>query len=114
MLHMNCQTMEVTTVVRRQAPRIVRIAVRGDLDAASADVLRRALEAAVADGRTRLEADLSGVTFCSSAGLTVLLGARRSLGDRFVVLDAPPGVRRLLTVLRMPGALGEACGAGSG
>lgn len=54
------------------------------------------------DGRTRLEADLSGVTFCSLAGLTVLLGTRQSLGDRFVVLAAPPGVRRLLAVLRMP------------
>ncbi|MFI5909744.1 STAS domain-containing protein [Dactylosporangium sp. NPDC051541] len=98
--------MEVTTVVRRESPRIVRMSVRGDLDAANADLLRGAFEAAIADGHARLEADLAEVTFCSLAGLTVLLGARQRLGDRLVVLSAPPGVRRLLSVLHMPGALG--------
>nr|BFE60432.1 hypothetical protein GCM10020063_049580 [Dactylosporangium thailandense] len=105
---MNFETMEVTTVVRRESPRVVRMAVRGDLDAANADLLRGAFEAAAGDGRTRLEADLSGVTFCSLAGLSVLLGTRRTLGERFVVLAAPPGVRRMLSVLRMPDALGPA------
>src|SRR4051812_26783199 len=103
---MRFESMEVTTVVRRESPRIVRMAVRGDLDAANAGLLRGAFEAAVAEGHARLEADLSGVTFCSLAGLTVLLGTRQTLGDRFVVLAAPPGVRRLLAVLRMPDALG--------
>ncbi|GAA3281575.1 STAS domain-containing protein [Dactylosporangium vinaceum] len=100
--------MEVTTVVRRESPRIVRMSVRGELDATNADLLRAAFEAAIADGHARLEADLADVTFCSLAGLTVLLGARRALGDRLVVLAAPPGVRRLLSVLHMPGALGDA------
>ncbi|WP_433606436.1 STAS domain-containing protein [Dactylosporangium sp. CA-139114] len=105
---MSFETMEMTTIVRRESPRIVRMAVRGDLDAANADLLRGAFEDAAGDGGARLEADLSGVTFCSLAGLSVLLGTRRSLGERFVVLAAPPGVRRLLSVLQMPDALGPA------
>ncbi|WP_433202874.1 STAS domain-containing protein [Dactylosporangium sp. CS-047395] len=102
---MNFESMEVTTVVRRESPRIVRMSVRGDLDAANADLLRGAFEAAVDDGHARVEADLGGVTFCSLSGLAVLLAVRQRLGERFVVLDAPSGVRRLLGILNMSDVL---------
>ncbi|MGW6918986.1 STAS domain-containing protein [Kitasatospora sp. NPDC054939] len=51
--------------------------VAGELDHDSAPELRRALTAALHSGPVGLLLDLSGVTFCDSAGLEVLLRIRR-------------------------------------
>ncbi|MFD3352507.1 STAS domain-containing protein [Streptomyces fradiae] len=48
----------------------------GELDHHTAELLREPLEAAVAQGRTRLVVDCSQLEFCDSTGLNVLLGAR--------------------------------------
>lgn len=48
----------------------------GELDHHTADLLREPLESAVEHGRTRLVVDCSGLDFCDSTGLNVLLGAR--------------------------------------
>lgn len=48
----------------------------GELDHHTADLLREPLEHAVEQGRVRLVVDCSGLEFCDSTGLNVLLGAR--------------------------------------
>ncbi|MCX5397434.1 STAS domain-containing protein [Streptomyces sp. NBC_00102] len=48
----------------------------GELDHHTADLLREPLENAVENGRVRLVVDCSGLEFCDSTGLNVLLGAR--------------------------------------
>ncbi|MFE6665953.1 STAS domain-containing protein [Streptomyces sp. NPDC057697] len=48
----------------------------GELDHHTADLLREPLERAVEQGRVRLVVDCSGLEFCDSTGLNVLLGAR--------------------------------------
>ncbi|WP_406148402.1 STAS domain-containing protein [Streptomyces sp. NBC_01012] len=48
----------------------------GELDHHTADLLREPLESAVEAGRARLVVDCSGLDFCDSTGLNVLLGAR--------------------------------------
>ncbi|MGW1468927.1 STAS domain-containing protein [Streptomyces sp. NPDC001493] len=48
----------------------------GELDHHTADLLREPLESAVEQGRVRLIVDCSGLEFCDSTGLNVLLGAR--------------------------------------
>ncbi|MFB6817414.1 STAS domain-containing protein [Streptomyces sp. NPDC056347] len=48
----------------------------GELDHHTADLLREPLERAVEQGRARLVVDCSGLEFCDSTGLNVLLGAR--------------------------------------
>ncbi|MFH8370876.1 STAS domain-containing protein [Streptomyces sp. NPDC018031] len=48
----------------------------GELDHHTAEVLREPLEKSVEEGRTRLVVDCSGLDFCDSTGLNVLLGAR--------------------------------------
>lgn len=48
----------------------------GELDHHTADLLREPLENAVEQGRVRLVVDCSGLEFCDSTGLNVLLGAR--------------------------------------
>ncbi|MGW5780431.1 STAS domain-containing protein [Streptomyces sp. NPDC003863] len=48
----------------------------GELDHHTADLLRTPLDGALDEGRARLVVDCSGLEFCDSTGLNVLLGAR--------------------------------------
>ncbi|MFD3665530.1 STAS domain-containing protein [Streptomyces sp. NPDC058659] len=48
----------------------------GELDHHTAELLRTPLDAALDAGRSRLVVDCSGLEFCDSTGLNVLLGAR--------------------------------------
>ncbi|MBB4987445.1 MULTISPECIES: STAS domain-containing protein [Streptomyces] len=48
----------------------------GELDHHTADLLRAPLDGALDEGRARLVVDCSGLEFCDSTGLNVLLGAR--------------------------------------
>ncbi|MEV8590602.1 STAS domain-containing protein [Streptomyces sp. NPDC051180] len=48
----------------------------GELDHHTAELLRVPLDDALDQGRTRLVVDCSGLEFCDSTGLNVLLGAR--------------------------------------
>ncbi|MCX4981282.1 STAS domain-containing protein [Streptomyces sp. NBC_00250] len=48
----------------------------GELDHYTAELLRSPLDQALDAGRSRLVVDCSGLEFCDSTGLNVLLGAR--------------------------------------
>ncbi|MEV4942988.1 STAS domain-containing protein [Streptomyces zaomyceticus] len=48
----------------------------GELDHHTAELLRSPLDDALEAGRSRLVVDCSGLEFCDSTGLNVLLGAR--------------------------------------
>ncbi|MFD7441764.1 STAS domain-containing protein [Streptomyces sp. NPDC059909] len=51
--------------------------IRGELDLVSSPLVRRRIHDAVALGRRDLVLDLSGVHFCDSSGVGVLIAARR-------------------------------------
>ncbi|MER6997527.1 STAS domain-containing protein [Streptomyces sp. NPDC000410] len=53
--------------------------IRGELDLVSSPVVRRRVHDAVAMGRRDLVLDLSGVQFCDSSGVGVLIASRRLL-----------------------------------
>ncbi|GFH36889.1 STAS domain-containing protein [Streptomyces pacificus] len=53
--------------------------IRGELDLVSSPEIRRHVHDAVAVGRRHLVLDLSGVVFCDSSGVGVLIAARRLL-----------------------------------
>ncbi len=53
--------------------------IRGELDLVSSPEIRRHVHDAVAVGRRDLVLDLSGVVFCDSSGVGVLIAARRLL-----------------------------------
>lgn len=92
--------------------------IRGELDLVTSPLVRRRVHDAVAEGRHDLVLDLSGVVFCDSSGVGVLIAARRLMhscrGRLHVVLPAPGamegahvnrvlaalGVRRLFEVYR--------------
>ncbi|WHM38172.1 STAS domain-containing protein [Streptomyces sp. BPTC-684] len=53
------------------------VRVRGELDLVTAPQVRRVVHDAVAAGRRDLVLDLSGVLFCDSSGVGVLIATRR-------------------------------------
>ncbi|MFB6836737.1 STAS domain-containing protein [Streptomyces sp. NPDC056361] len=77
--------------------------VRGELDLVTSPRIRRSVHDAVAGGRHDLVVDLSGVRFCDSSGVGVLIAARR-------LLRSCGGRLRLI----LPGRVGEDEGVGDG
>ncbi|MFF9146834.1 STAS domain-containing protein [Streptomyces sp. NPDC014861] len=53
------------------------LSLRGELDLVTSPLIRRRVHDAVAAGRHDLVVDLSGVLFCDSSGIGVLVGVRR-------------------------------------
>jgi anti-anti-sigma factor len=79
----------VTTVVR----------ITGSVDGLTADALLAALQEQIEAGNTRLIADLSGVSYTSSAGLRALLATvkqARSAGGDFRLASVMPPVHKVL------------------
>ena len=79
------------------------LALRGELDVATAPALRQALDAALDDTTPRLLVDLAEVTFIDSTALMTLLNAlRRTVrrGGRLALVCANPTVLRLFEATR--------------
>lgn len=77
----------------------VQIDVGGELDLASLDVLRKALDGALEAGLGDVEVELSELTFCDSTGLCLLLAAQRKLqaaGRTLRLVNPTPRMLRLL------------------
>ena len=79
---------------------IIRLAVRGELDLASAPALDVALRDADADG-TRVVLDLRGLTFIDSTGLRTVLQAdarARSDGHELLIVRGGAAVHRVFVM----------------
>ncbi len=78
------------------------VVVAGDVDVAGTPDLVRCLDELVAEGRTELVVDLSGVTFADASGLGLLLRTKRKVeaeeGSLRVLYDRNPYLDRLLAV----------------
>ena len=83
--------------------------VSGEMDLVTSPVLRQRVHDAVADGRRSLVVDLSGVLFCDSSGVGVLIATRRLIrscqGELRLILPAQGAVDGS-HVNRVLGALG--------
>jgi len=77
----------VVTVGDRQIATL-----RGELDLVTAEGL---VEWLTGIAGSTLIVDLSELTFMSSSGITVMLQAKRQLGDGFVLTRPQPNVRRV-------------------
>jgi anti-anti-sigma factor len=75
----------------------------GEIDIATAEYLRLALDAALQQERvSRLEVDMSGVSFMDCSGLRVLVAIKERLhqqGGMLVLTNAVPRVDRLLSIV---------------
>ena len=75
------------------------VQVAGELDANSADRLRSAFDEVFAGGSPTVVADLAGVSFIDSSGLSVLIYAYKQAGERdggLTVRSPSDTVKRLL------------------
>lgn len=90
------------------------VAVRGDVDLATAPLLLSALLDAVRQHRPRvLELDLAGLTFLDARGVSALLRTHlvaRELGCRLRLLRPRPHIRRVLDLTGVPGVSAEQTG----
>lgn len=87
-------TVQVTT-----AAGLTIVAACGEIDIASAPVLRAAIDTVVKNGSRQLIVDLGGVTFMDSTGLNLLIGVVRELGTGSLgVVASQPNVRRVFAV----------------
>jgi anti-sigma B factor antagonist len=79
-------------------PSGVLLSVSGELDIATAPLLRERLSTAIGGGIRRLVLDLCPVSFMDSVAVAAILHARRDLGDdgRMAVACAPDSYPRLV------------------
>lgn len=92
--------MELKVTTRSQVDHTV-ISVTGEIDLYTAPRLQSELTAALSSSPVRLIIDMSGVDFCDSTGINVLLAAHRHARERGgELLLAGPGsaTRRVLQV----------------
>lgn len=83
------------------------VTLAGRLDTASSPKAEQALAPVLASAPKHVVFDLAGLDFVSSAGLRVLLGARKTLTDagaECVLVNMKPQIERVLEVVRsLPG-----------
>ncbi len=79
--------------------------IRGELDVASVGVLRGWLDEQLDAGADQITLDCTDLRFLDSAGIGVLVAARRRLGDdgELVLLSPPDHVRRVLDIAGVSG-----------
>jgi len=87
------------------------VAVRGELDVATAPVLRAGLEELIEAGADRLVVDLTELSFVGSSGVTALLATRdriRTRGGTLTTICLDPHVRRTFELTGTDDAVGLA------
>ncbi|MEV8096401.1 STAS domain-containing protein [Kitasatospora sp. NPDC085879] len=111
---------QLTVAVQHSAHAVV-VRPEGELDRDGDGAMREALEQAVAASPDLLVVDCGGLTFCDSAGLDLIFGAREVVemaGGALVLAEPGPAVSGLLEiagaddVLRVYGTVAEALAAG--
>jgi anti-sigma B factor antagonist len=91
-------------VVALYQPDSVVLAVSGELDVASAPMLRAQIKFALGGRPARLVLDLAGLRFCDAAGLSALVMARKAAtrdGASLALAAVPRPVTRLLKITGM-------------
>ena len=86
---------------RRDTHNLALIALAGEIDLATAPLLRTALEQCLRDGMSTVDIDLTAVTFCDCYGLGVLLDVAQhafAAGGALRLRHPSAAVARLLTL----------------
>ena len=82
------------------------VALRGELDVATAPTLREHVVRLISEGRTTIVFDCTGLDFIDSTGLGVLIGARArclAANGSVALTGVKPALQRLLVVTGIDG-----------
>jgi anti-sigma B factor antagonist len=91
---------ELKVSTRSQGGRII-VSLGGEIDLYTAPRLHGELDSVLASGPAQIVVDMSGVEFCDSTGMNVLLGAyrrARELGGDLELAAPRPTIRKILQV----------------
>jgi len=80
---------------------VLLVRVKGEMDLATADELRRAIDKKMEGENRHLLLNLSHVSFIDSSGVGVILGRYRSIarrGGRMAIVQPQPQVKRVLEI----------------
>ncbi|MGI5447989.1 STAS domain-containing protein [Streptomyces sp. CA-243310] len=92
--------------LRHSEPDAVVCALSGDLDLDSLGSVQPVLDEAIGSGPSRLVIDLSGVGFCDSSGLNLLLSLRLDTEREGIALRLAAPTDQLSRLLQLTGADG--------
>jgi anti-anti-sigma factor len=84
--------------------RVTVLAVRGELERDSMQILGAAADAALDAGTTRLVLDLAQLTFCDSSGLRLLVEVHRRAADRGASLhlaEVRPNIAKVIQLVNL-------------
>ncbi len=90
-------------VVEREGQGFVEIDVRGEVDLATAPLLRETLYDAIAQGHSPIVLDLSAVTFIDSTALGVLIGAQERSDGQGTELRMIVSESRIMKIFEITG-----------
>ena len=93
--------MERKPIEERDDATIPVIAVRGEIDVATAPQLRESLHHVISEGNATIALDLLGVSFLDSTALGVLVGGLkrcRELGGDMRVVVADPRIMKIFEI----------------
>ncbi|MEU7065510.1 STAS domain-containing protein [Streptomyces sp. NPDC051578] len=90
--------------LRKTGTGAVVCAITGDLDLDGLGAVRPLLEQAVRSGANRLVIDLTGLGFCDSSGLNLLLAARLDAEKAGLGVRLAAPTQQLLRLLEITGA----------
>jgi anti-sigma B factor antagonist len=97
------RTNELLAVEVSSEGTAVRLLARGEVDSASAPLLRAEIDAVLDRGPSELVIDLDAVTFLDSAGLSVLAGTHRRAGGQGVRMRVLASGRAVIRPLQITG-----------
>ncbi len=95
----------LTPVSAPVADHVLVVALAGALDYTNAERLRQDVEAALGEEHRELVLDLSGVNFCDSTGIRILLSVRKLMQERDGAVTLASLNARLARIFRVTGLI---------
>ncbi len=95
----------LTPVSAPVAEHVLVVALDGALDYTNAERLRQDVEAALHEKHRELVLDLTGVSFCDSTGIRILLAVRKLMQDRDGAVTLASLNARLARIFRLTGLI---------
>ncbi|HEX6590924.1 MAG TPA: STAS domain-containing protein [Moraxellaceae bacterium] len=92
-----------SNIIEQQGGKVIRVALKGELDTLTAPDCERELAAAVRPGMDMLVLDMKELSYISSAGLRVVFKAAKqakAAGARFALANRQPQIVKVFEIVK--------------